>query len=752
MKNILCVAGFLIAFFITGNAQNLIDFNNYIPLKCQGTIPEDFKKELSRHVDDARKEQGTGGKQEKKQEIEFAELSNYQINNILFSGKVLYGDVLTRYVNKVADIILENEPELKKKLRFYVLKNSDLNAYSTQGGVIFVSVGLLAQIENEAQLAFILCHEVIHFRNNHNLDSYKKRQEMDEKKAGGIDVRNRLSSILNYSKEHELEADREGLELFLKTPYSTKELNNLFDVMLYSYLPFDEIAFDSTYFNAGKMYILPGKYFLKTVADITAEEDMSDSMSSHPNIRKRREAIRELLLSKNHASGKPFMNTQETFEVVQRAARSELAIICLQDARFEEAFYNGYLLEKTYGKNLFSDKMICASLYALAKQANHDEKRKGTYSRKGSDESKEYWELVEGESQAVYYFVHKITDKELSVLAARQLMASYKTYKDVFFQERLKSIINELADIYDLDKKDFYRESDESSDSLKAVVVVADSTVDEPKKGKLSKVSKIKKIRTEQVEKVPELKNKDYYRFAFSSFYDDSAWREAFVAAASWKDRKAELANSENYMAYKEALEKITNRHGEALDISKFVMLNPYYSSYIKKYFFYHSIRIKNPKVTPLEEIEIEKELARYFNDYAKKLDLDMDMIGVSQQATMETEQFNDYQQMVNWFGERVSLGKMGAYTYNEQYMDKFADQYGYIGLCYVINVNKSLEVVFVLFDLKTGGSKFIYEKELKRGKPLSVHTRMMVYDMLHQVKQKPHKINKLKKKYGIEE
>ncbi|MCW3117605.1 MAG: hypothetical protein JWM28_1687, partial [Chitinophagaceae bacterium] len=84
--------------------------------------------------------------------------------------------------------------------------------------------------------------------------------------------------------------------------------------------------------------------------------------------------------------------------------------------------------------------------------------------------------------------------------------------------------------------------------------------------------------------------------------------------------------------------------------------------------------------------------------------------------------------------------------------MEKFANKYGYIGFCYVINVNKTLEVVFILFDLKSGGSKFIYEKELKRGKPDSVYTRMMIYDILHQVKQSPDRINKLKRKYGISE
>jgi hypothetical protein len=43
-----------------------------------------------------------------------------------------------------------------------------------------------------------------------------------------------------------------------------------------------------------------------------------------------------------------------------------------------------------------------------------------------------------------------------------------------------------------------------------------------------------------------------------------------------------------------------------------------------------------------------------------------------------------------------------------------------------------------------------VYEKKMRKAKPDGVYTRMMIYDILHQVKQKPDKLNALKKKYGI--
>ena len=729
-------------------AQDKIDFSNYTPLKCQGPIPQDFKTELSKLVEQAKNERNTEGRKEKKQEVEFAELSNYQLNNILFSGKVLYGDILTGYVNKVADVILKEEPELRNKIRFYVLKTTDLNAYSTQRGIIFVSVGLLAEIESEAQLAFILCHELVHFRNNHNLESYKKRQDIGEE--NDINVSERLSRILNYGKEHELEADREGLELFLKTPYSTNELNNLFDVMLYSYLPFDEIKLDSAYFNSGTRYVLPGKYFPKEVSDITAEEDVADSMSTHPNIKRRREAIRKLLETDNKPSGSSFILTKEEFTMVQRAARCELSVIYLQEAEFEEAFYCGFLLEKIYGKDLFSTKIRASALYGVAKQKNHDHQRSirryiGNRSS-SDDESKESWELVEGESQAVYHMFRKMPSKELAILGAKTMLESYRQYNDDFFEERFRSLVYELVSIHELERSSFIEEPS-ASDTVKKVEV--EDTVAAP--AKLSKISKIKKSKAEKSGSEGD-KSTHYYKYAFAGHLNDSLFIDAFTNSSARYEREKDRESSPAYRRYQREREDIVEKYGEALDIKKFVMLNPFYSSYILKYYFYHSYRTKNPKVTPLMETAIEQKLQSYFRDYAKQLEIDLDIVGMSQQSNLETEQFNDYQQLINWFSERLAIGKMGAYIYNDQYIKKYANEYGYMALCYVINVDKSMEVVFMLFDLETGGSRMVYEKDLKKAKPDGVFSRMIVYDILHQIKQKPHRINKLKRKHKIDE
>ena len=91
----------------------------YTPLRCSGEIPNDFKElsslKIEKELTELYNSENTTNKRFKR---EFLISSNFSIDDILLSGKILYGDVLTQYVNKVADVILSDDLELRKKLRF----------------------------------------------------------------------------------------------------------------------------------------------------------------------------------------------------------------------------------------------------------------------------------------------------------------------------------------------------------------------------------------------------------------------------------------------------------------------------------------------------------------------------------------------------------------------------------------------------------------------------------------------------------
>lgn len=74
---------------------------------------------------------------------------------------------LNRYVSLVGRSIVAgaNRPELT--FRFAVLDTNEINAYAAPGGFVFVTRGALAQMQDEAELAAVLAHEVGHITNRH---------------------------------------------------------------------------------------------------------------------------------------------------------------------------------------------------------------------------------------------------------------------------------------------------------------------------------------------------------------------------------------------------------------------------------------------------------------------------------------------------------------------------------------------------------------------------------------------------------
>lgn len=81
---------------------------------------------------------------------------------------------LQRYVNLVGLAVARNSQRPSIPYVFVVVESPLQNAFSCPGGIIFVTQGLLNTIQDEAQLACILAHEVAHVGHKHALQSIKR--------------------------------------------------------------------------------------------------------------------------------------------------------------------------------------------------------------------------------------------------------------------------------------------------------------------------------------------------------------------------------------------------------------------------------------------------------------------------------------------------------------------------------------------------------------------------------------------------
>lgn len=91
-------------------------------------------------------------------------------------GKPVNSEALQRYVNLVGNAVAGNSRRSTIPYQFVVLDSQVQNAFAAPGGVIFISRALLDVLENEAELAAVLAHEVGHVAEKHALKSIRRAQ------------------------------------------------------------------------------------------------------------------------------------------------------------------------------------------------------------------------------------------------------------------------------------------------------------------------------------------------------------------------------------------------------------------------------------------------------------------------------------------------------------------------------------------------------------------------------------------------
>ncbi len=91
-------------------------------------------------------------------------------------GRYIVDPDLGRYVNEVGQKIAKLSDRPGLPYEFVVLNNSVPNAWALPGGKIAINRGLLVELEDEAQLAAVLSHEVVHVAGKHSVQKMQQAQ------------------------------------------------------------------------------------------------------------------------------------------------------------------------------------------------------------------------------------------------------------------------------------------------------------------------------------------------------------------------------------------------------------------------------------------------------------------------------------------------------------------------------------------------------------------------------------------------
>jgi predicted Zn-dependent protease len=138
---------------------------------------------------------------------------------------------LQQYITEIGQRLVGVSERPNLPYEFTLVRSPQVNAFATMGGFVYVTTGLLKSVDNEAQLAGVIGHEIGHITNRHVV-----RQLQQLAVAQGISTLlgtdgSRLNAVVielalrrPRSREHELEADRSGLNYLLRSGYDARGL------------------------------------------------------------------------------------------------------------------------------------------------------------------------------------------------------------------------------------------------------------------------------------------------------------------------------------------------------------------------------------------------------------------------------------------------------------------------------------------------------------------------------------------------
>lgn len=155
--------------------------------------------------------------------------------------KVVHIDTLEQYVSDVGQKLVQNVGETPYSYSFKIIDEDAINAFALPAGYVFVYRGLLENVDNEAQLAGVLAHEIGHVESRHSTERISTMQSAGflvrltaiilgaPILAGPAIELAELLGFLKYSRAQEREADLRGAEYMTKAGYEPRCMVDFFE-------------------------------------------------------------------------------------------------------------------------------------------------------------------------------------------------------------------------------------------------------------------------------------------------------------------------------------------------------------------------------------------------------------------------------------------------------------------------------------------------------------------------------------------
>ena len=150
---------------------------------------------------------------------------------------------LDAYVENLGDRMARISHRPNLNYEFKIMDSPAINAFAVPGGYVYFTRGILAYLDNEAQLAGVMGHEIGHITARHSAQQYSKAQLAQAGLGLGAMVSEPFADIaqlagqglgllfLKFSRDNERQADQLGVEYSSKVGYDAREMAQFFETL-----------------------------------------------------------------------------------------------------------------------------------------------------------------------------------------------------------------------------------------------------------------------------------------------------------------------------------------------------------------------------------------------------------------------------------------------------------------------------------------------------------------------------------------
>lgn len=152
------------------------------------------------------------------------------------------------YLNRLGYQLVSNTQSSDYPFTFFTLRDQSINAFAVPGGYIGMNAGLILKTRNESELAAVLAHEIAHVTQRHINRSIEKMDGLSipmmaamlatmavasKNPAAGqaalaTMIAGSVQMQLDFTRAHEKEADRVGMDILAKAGFDPHSMHGFF--------------------------------------------------------------------------------------------------------------------------------------------------------------------------------------------------------------------------------------------------------------------------------------------------------------------------------------------------------------------------------------------------------------------------------------------------------------------------------------------------------------------------------------------